>query len=167
MELYIRIKDGKPFEHPILGDNFRQAFPNIDTNNLPPEFAKFVRVEPPIAGLYKVLESPTYEFLDGVWTDVWHTRDMTTEEKTAAQQEVIRAYSSGDYITNWSAWTFDEATNTMVPPIPRPAPNQTKIDSGVYTFWCGADANWKDTPAYPVDDKQYQFDFFAWNWVAL
>ena len=32
MELYIRIVDGKPFEHPILGDNFRSVFPDIDTN---------------------------------------------------------------------------------------------------------------------------------------
>lgn len=165
MELYIRIKDGKPFEHPILGSNFRQAFPNIDTNNLPPEFAKFVRVEPPIAGLYKVLEPATYEFLDGVWTDVFQERDMTTEEKTAAQQEVITAFNNRNYSTNWSAWTLDEATNTMVPPIPRPDIDQTKIEAGIYTFWCGADANWKDTPARP--EGEYMFNFFAWQWVEI
>jgi hypothetical protein len=44
MELYIQIRNGQPFEHPILGDNFRQAFPKIDVSNLPPEFAKFERI---------------------------------------------------------------------------------------------------------------------------
>ena len=44
MELYIQIRNGQPFEHPIFGDNFRQAFPGIDVDNLPPEFAVFQRV---------------------------------------------------------------------------------------------------------------------------
>ena len=41
MELFIRIKDGEPFEHPIFGDNFRAAFPDIDSDNLPPDFVRF------------------------------------------------------------------------------------------------------------------------------
>jgi hypothetical protein len=90
---------------------------------------------------------------------------MTTEEKTAAQQEVITAFNNRNYSTNWSAWTLDEATNTMVPPIPRPDIDQTKIEAGIYTFWCGADANWKDTPARP--EGEYMFNFFAWQWVEI
>jgi hypothetical protein len=35
------------------------------------------------------------------------------------------------------------------------------------TFWCGADNNWKDTPAKPVDENQYKFDYLAWQWVAV
>lgn len=162
MELYIRIVNGLPFEHPILGSNFRQAFPNIDTNNLSSDFAKFVRVEPPIPGLYKVLEPATYEFLDGVWTDVWRERDMTVEEKTAFQQRVITAFNGHEYIANFSAWTLDEATCTMQPPFPRPDPVE-----GVLVFWCGADNNWKEAPARPVDANQYKFDFFAWQWVQI
>ena len=56
MELFIRIVDGAPFEHPIMGDNFREAFPHIDTENLPPEFARFVRVAMPTIGVYEVYE---------------------------------------------------------------------------------------------------------------
>ena len=41
MELFIQIRNGQPFEHPIFGDNFRQAFPDVDVDNLPPEFARF------------------------------------------------------------------------------------------------------------------------------
>jgi len=53
----------------------------------------------------------------------------------------------------------------MVPPIPRPEENQTKIDAGILTMWCGEENNWKDTPARP--EGEYKFDFIAWIWVAL
>jgi len=167
MELFIRIKDGQPFEHPIFGDNFRQAFPDIDVNNLPPEFARFERVERPVLGEYEVMESetPTYELVDGVYKDVWHKRDMTAEEKTAKQQAVITSFNTREQIENWSAWVFNEATCTMIPPIPRPKPDQEKLDANIMTVWCGADNNWKDTPPRP--EGQYKFDFFAWQWVQI
>jgi hypothetical protein len=162
MELYIRIKDGQPFRNPIMGDNFRQAFPDVDTNNLPPEFARFERIERPVLGLYETLaaEEPTYELVDGVYKDVWHIRAMTAEEKTAKQQAVITAFNEREYASNWSAWTLDEATCMMVSPIPRPEPVEGKL-----VMWCGADANWKEAPARP--EGKYKFDFIAWAWVAL
>jgi hypothetical protein len=88
MELYIRIVNSQPFEHPILGDNFRQAFPNVDVNNLPLEFAKFERIEQPILSVFEVSEGVTYEWVDGIVKDVWHKRDMTAEEKGAKQIEI-------------------------------------------------------------------------------
>jgi hypothetical protein len=164
MELYIRIKDGQPFEHPIFGDNFRQAFPEVDVNNLPPEFARFERIASPILDVYEVMVSyePTYELIDGVYKDVWHKRDMTAEEKTAKQQEVIATFRSRDQAENWSAWTLDEATCSMIPPIPRPA----RVE-GMLFLWCGADNNWKEAPNCPVDENQYKFDFFAWQWIQV
>ena len=173
MELYIRIKDGQPFEHPIFGDNFRQAFPDVDVNNLPPEFAKFERVERPTLTMYEVMvyEEPTYELVDGVYKDVWHKRDMTAEEKAAKQQAETKAvqdaWAARPQAENWSAWVFNEETLQYDPPIPRPEPDQAKLDAGIRTFWCGADANWKDSPVKPVDDNQYKFDFLAWQWVAV
>jgi hypothetical protein len=162
MELFIRIKDGQPFRNPIMGDNFRQAFPDIDTNNLPSEFAKFERVEMPVIGAYQilVLPDPTYELVDGIYKDVWHIREMTAEEKSAKQQAVITAFNSHEQASNWSAWTLDEATCMMVPPIPRPI----EIE-GVLVMWCGADNNWKEVPARP--EGEYKFDFFTWNWVTI
>ena len=84
MDLYIQIRDGQPYEHPIHGDNFRNAFPHIDTENLPPEFAKFIRVEKPIYDRenFKVVgNEPVYEWVNGVVQDVWPVRDMTQSEK--------------------------------------------------------------------------------------
>jgi uncharacterized protein YfaT (DUF1175 family) len=53
------------------------------------------------------------------------------------------------------------------PPISRPAPDQTKLDAGIFTVWCGAENNWKDTPVKPADENPYKFDFFIWQWVAV
>jgi hypothetical protein len=74
MELYIQIKDGVPFEHPILGENFRQAFPDIDTNSLPSNFAKFIRVPVPTLNEGEVYEGCTYEWDGDVVKDVHHIR---------------------------------------------------------------------------------------------
>ena len=162
MELFIRIKNGQPFEHPILGENFRQVFPHIDTNNLPPEFARFERVEPPTLGVYEIMspEEPVYELVDGVYKDVWYKRDMTFAEKAVKKRRVIEIFYSREQAANWSAWVFDEDACIMRPPIPRPAPIE-----GVLVMWCGADNNWREAPARP--EGQYKFDFFAWEWVAI
>jgi hypothetical protein len=103
MELYIRIIDGQPFEHPILGDNFRDAFPHIDVNNLPSEFARFERVAHPLYGVYEVYEGVTYEWFDNVVKDVHHVRSMTEQERQTKIDEVKAAFTpTGD------DWVFDE-----------------------------------------------------------
>lgn len=142
MELFIRIVDGKPFEHPIFGDNFREAFPDIDVNNLPPEFAKFDRIPKPTANMFEVVEGPVYEWVDGIVSDIWTIRSMTAEEeaqkrqdltnninasvefmKGVAQQNADEAPSDAakkawlDYITELNAWVLVDPLN---PNIPRP-----------------------------------------------
>lgn len=89
MELYIQIRDGQPFEHPIFGDNFREAFPHVDVNNLPPKFAKFERVERPYKNKTFEEEVYSYQWVDGVVKDVWHTRPMTEDEKIQKQIEIV------------------------------------------------------------------------------
>jgi hypothetical protein len=157
MNLYIETENGVTKNHPAFEDNLMQAFGLI-----PAHWEPFTRIERPTLSVYEVMASqdPTYEKVDGVWADVWHKRDMTAEEKTSKQQAVITAFNSREQAENWSAWTFDEATCTMQPPIPRPEPVEGKL-----VFWCGADANWKEAPARP--EGEYKFDFFAWAWVAL
>lgn len=88
LELYIQIRDGQPHEHPISADNFRQAFPNIDMDNLPDTFAKFVRVEKPAVDVFEVYEGVTYQWIDGVVKDVHAVRPMTEEERAAKTIEL-------------------------------------------------------------------------------
>ena len=164
MELYIKVENGQTVDHPAFGDNLRQAFGEIPSNWQP-----FTRIERPILGVYEVLDSdtPTYQKVDGVWKDVWALRAMTAAEKAAKQQVAKDVWAARDQAANWSAWVFNEATCEYDPPTPRPETDETKLQQGIYTFWSGADNNWKDTPTYPKDGKNYKFDFFAWAWVEI
>lgn len=164
MNLYIETENGVTKNHPAFGDNLMQAFGAI-----PEHWEPFTRVERPTPGIYQLMESdePVYAKVDGVWTDVWSLRDMTAEEKAAKQQAVRDEFNARDQAENWSTWTLDEATCTMIPPIARPEPDTDKISQGIMTFWSGADNAWKDTPARPVDENQYKFDFLAWEWVQV
>ena len=165
MNLYIETENGAPKNHPAFEDNILEAF-----NCIPENWKPFVRVERPVLGEYELFiqDKPTYEIVNGVWTDVWHKRDMTTEEKAtkdqAAKQNEITVYKTGwaklPQRDNFSAWVFDEATCSYQPPIPRPAPVEGKI-----VFWCGAENNWKEAPARP--EGEYKFDFLAWQWVPI
>lgn len=162
MNLYIEIENGTFKNHPAFEENLIQAYGSV-----PSHWEPFTRVERPTLGVYELLtsEEPTYEKVDGVWTDVWHKRDMTAEEKAAAQQIAISFFFNVEYASNWSAWTLDETTLNMVPPVPRPEPDLAKIEAGIETRWCGADNNWKDTPVRP--EGNYKFNFNEWQWVEV
>lgn len=116
MELFIRIKDGQPFEHPIFGDNFRQAFPDVDTNNLPAEFARFVRVAPPALGPYEKNQMVSYQLVNGVYTDVFACEQLTTEEIAAKQQAAKDAWLSNGF----ASWVFNETTCAFQAPVTKP-----------------------------------------------
>ena len=131
MELFIRIKDGQPFEHPILGDNFRQAFPNVDTNNLPAEFARFVRVAPPVIGVYEKNQTVAYQLINGAYTDVFACEQMTAEEIAAKQQATKDEWAANGF----ASWTFNEATCSFDAPTPRPT-------DGKFYQWDEPTANW-------------------------
>lgn len=132
MELYIRIKDGQAFEHPIFGDNFKQAFPDVDVNNLPPEFARFERVQQPPLGPYEKNQRVQYECgADGVWRDVWYCDQMTAEEKLAKQNELKAMWAQNGY----ASWSFDEENCRFVPPVPHP-------QDGAAYVWDESIINW-------------------------
>ena len=159
MELFIRLKNGQPFEHPIFGDNFRLAFPSIDTANLPDTFAYFERVQRPTLDTYQINEGVSYQWIDGKVKDVWSTRDMTTEEISAKQQEVKDAWAALPNRDNFAAWTFNEITCAYQPPTPRPAEGNV--------FWQGTTLTWVNRPEYPTDGKTYKLDFASATWVEV
>jgi len=125
MELFIRIKDDAPFEHPILGENFRQAFPDVDTENLPAEFARFVRVQAPQLGVYEKNQTVSYQLVDGVYTDVFTCEQMTVQEIAAKQQAVKDSWASNN---GFASWTFNEQTCSFEAPTPKPQ------DDKLYTW---------------------------------
>jgi hypothetical protein len=120
MNLIIRIKDGKPFEHPIVLSNFVEAFPNVDLDNLPPEFAWFERILPPAPGVYEVYDGVTYEWDNSIVKDVHHVRPMTDEEITETQNLVKAQWAEFGH----PSWIFNEETCTFDAPVPYPSDGQ-------------------------------------------
>jgi hypothetical protein len=88
MTLFIKLKNGQPFEHPITKENFVLVFPDVDLNNLPEWVAPFERTEKPVVGMFEVDEGFTYELADGVAKEVWHIRAMTAEEQEVKIESV-------------------------------------------------------------------------------
>tara|TARA_R110000822_G_scaffold196718_1_gene334657 strand:+ start:310 stop:714 length:405 start_codon:yes stop_codon:yes gene_type:complete len=115
MRLFIQIRDGAPFEHPIQEDNFKFAFPQIDMNNLPEEFMDFERVDQKTE-LYEVFtEMPYFIDTDNVVRN-GTKRDMTAEEKAAKIQELKDHWE----IIGFPSWVFDETTGDFSAPLPYP-----------------------------------------------
>jgi hypothetical protein len=160
MNLYIQTENGQAINHPAFEDNLIQAFGEV-----PSHWEPFVRVERPALTEYQVFEDPnvTYEKVDGVWTDVFHIRDMTTEEKAIALQNKIDTakamWAALPDRDNFSAWTFNDETARYEPPIPRPT-------EGNY-FWQGTTNSWVVRPARPDDGKIYKLDFASATWVEV
>lgn len=163
-ELYIQIRDGQPHEHPIFADNFRQAFPDIDVNNLPLDrFAKFIRVEPPTPGTYEVYEGATYQWVEGVVTDVHIVRPMTDEERAAkdaklAELALMQAQVEADTRhkgrTGYCQQRVEETND--------PYQKQLWLDClTAHEAWVleGVDPITPAFPRFPVKDE-------AGNWVA-
>ena len=134
MKLYIQVENGNTVNHPALEENLFQAFGEIPDNWKP-----FIRVSSPTLGIYEVLEiqNPTYDFVDGVWTDVWHKRNMTQEEKTQKQDAVKDIWNNRPNRENFAAWTFDEDTCSFVAPTPKPT-------DGKEYFWDGTTNSWRE-----------------------
>lgn len=143
MELFIRIKDGQPFEHPIFGCNFRAAFPDVDVDNLPPEFARFERIDCPNSASTFEVNAVSYQWVDGVVKDIWSVRQMTPEEKDQKLKRLsdeILAYVPGlkdiarqridaattlesrqawlDYLEALNAWTLIDPIQPNLPSMP-------------------------------------------------
>lgn len=121
MNLYIRIVDGKIFEHPITEENMLMAFPDVDLNNLPPEFRKFERVDAPILGPYQKNLRVEYVMHGDICRDVFSCERMTDEEKLAKQNEVKAAFAESP---NYASWKFNEETCVFDPPVPYPNNNK-------------------------------------------
>lgn len=131
MNLYIQLQNGEPVNHPIAEENLRQAFPEMDLNNLPETFARFERVPGPGLDVYEVSEGATYEWVDGVVKDVHHVRAMTAEEQTAKQDAVKAEWQQNGF----ASWIFNEETCRFEAPVPYPSDGKFYVWDEPATSW--------------------------------
>lgn len=128
MNLFIRVYDNHPVEHPITENNLKLAFPNIDINNLPNNFVKFLRIPMPNLSPYEVCVGCTYEWDGNFIKDVWHTRLMTEEEKQEKINKLIEYQP-------FPSWTFNFDIAQWEAPVPMPE------GDGMYS-WDEATGSW-------------------------
>lgn len=158
MTMYIKIKDNKPFEHPILAENFILAFPEIDVNNLPSDFALFERVERPNIGPYGKNLRNEYEMQeDGTVKEVWYYDDMSEQEKIDKQNEAKELWSSSN---GFASWVFNEELCLYEPPVPFP-------QDGKRYVWRESDTSWVEIPPYPEDGNTYEFNPETAQWEQV
>jgi hypothetical protein len=159
LELYIQLRDGQPFEHPIFADNFREAFPDVDTENLPDTFAKFIRVDAPVPNTYEVYEGVTYQWVDGVVKDVHSVREMTDEERAVKDVELAEVATQS---ANALHQTRGELCQTTADETEDATQKQLWLDClAAHEGWVLESVN-PITPAFP----RFPIKDEAGNWVA-
>lgn len=161
MKFFIRIKDNIPFEHPITEENMLSVFPDIDLNNLPPEFAVFTYGTPPDeddVGVYQKIVG-TYELTDGGCVGVFTVQNKTNEEIIEKQNAVKERWANNPDAYNFTEWIFDEVTCKFFPPTPHPTPAIEPY------FWQGTTSSWVLLPTLPDDGKIYRIDYASATWV--
>jgi hypothetical protein len=172
MKLFIKVKDGEPFEHPIFAENFVQAFPDIDTENLPPEFARFIRVPQPALDRFEVYEGVTYEWNGWAFTDAHHVRPMSSAER----EEVIARIKAARPNESWTwdgegikwlppqrpttggPWRFDRVALDWVIATEPPFPSWTVSEDGTHYV--------APIPK-PQDGNRYRWDEPTLSWILL
>jgi hypothetical protein len=156
MKLHIQVENGNPVNHPAAEENLILVYGVIPNN-----WELFERVERPRVGVYQILESesPAYQKVEGVWTDVWALHDMTDVEIAAKQQATKAAWEADPDYLNFTTWLFSEDHCGFYPPSPPP--------NGPNFQWCGPENKWKEAPVKPSTEGSYKFDYAQWIWVAI
>lgn len=124
MRCFIKIKDGQPVDHPIIEPNFREAFPEINTENLPPEFAEFIRHPQPEIGVYEVYQGVEYQWIDGKVQDVHLVREMIQSEKDEKIRLTKEQWTNGG---GFASWIFNETECRFDPPVPYPEGDEIMV----------------------------------------
>lgn len=172
MKLFIKVKDGEAFEHPMLEDNFLQAYPNIDPENLPPEFARFIRVPQPQLDRFEVYEGVTYEWNGWAFIDVHHVRPMNAAERDEVIERTKAARPN-------ESWTWDEVNLKWLPPTLPTTGGPWRFDRQALDWVIATEPpfpSWvlrDDGLVYiapvprPQDGQRYRWDEPTLSWVPL
>lgn len=160
LELFIYVdEEGNPVGNPLLLDNLLSAIPDFDTNNLPSNMEKFVRVPYPVDN-WIVVEGtePSYQRVGGVLTDVWDVRPMTDIEKTNSK-ELLKAMFIEliPFKENFLDWIVDDE-KVFTAPIPCP-------DYTLKYEWRGSTGSWEIRNTKPTSGGPYEWNPILWEWV--
>ena len=164
MQLYIKLLNNKPVDHPIARENMLSAYPSVDLDNLPHDWAEFVRVPPPKIGPYEVVEG-VYEWVGDVIKDVWYVYPMSPEEKAVKQDRVKRNYIADGGFSNW---IFDEDKCAHVPPVPMPTDGKPYMWVQLGLCWVEMPLTPQpehNRPEYPRDGNTYLYNDLNNSWV--
>jgi hypothetical protein len=186
LELYIKIQNGLPVDHPQLKDNVVDAYELSDTDlDGHPDWLPFIRTEVPKVGIYEVADGPHYVRDGNVVNEQWIVRAMTEEERVMKQNQRKFDWKNSGGPTNW---IFDEEKCAYLPPLPYP-------DDGAPYVWVQEATRWveisqphiahpmaageslAERPPYPnflkdpdhpeYDGIVYEFDEEKWEWVPM
>lgn len=125
---FIKVVNREPEGHPIADWNLRMFYPNLDPNNPPEGFEKFIRIAPPNLGPFDKSVESRYARINGILQDVHTIIPMTDEEKKEKIKITRRLFPC-------IGWTLNEQTLEWVPPIPYPSDGQQYI-------WDNTTQNW-------------------------
>jgi hypothetical protein len=139
MNLIIKIVDGKPVDHPLHEDNMKFFFPDLDVNNPPEGYARFIRKLPPELSpmqrlgpsSYAIDEELSNQYGTTVWTDQYDIVDVTDEELIQEAQENVRLIN-------------EKMATDMNAPVPPPDDGNLYVWSSVTNSWVIKPENFDD-----------------------
>lgn len=128
MNLFIKLKNNLPFEHPITEENMRSAFPEVNLDNPLPLFAPFQRISQPTLKFFEVCDGCTYVFDGEVVKDSWSTRSMTEEEK-------LQKLNKFELNKPYPSWTLNTDIGLWEAPTPMPNDGKEYVWDEMTKLW--------------------------------
>jgi hypothetical protein len=135
MNFLIKIENGIPVNHPVSEENLRLFFSDLDINNPPEGWARFIRAPYPELSLGETIEKTTYELSNSLtvengtktYTDIHHIKPISDEELILMAMDAVKNF-------NQSMQIYSNA--------PYPAP-----DDGEFYVWSISSNSWVKKPS--------------------
>lgn len=130
-DLYIKIKNGLPVDHPLTESNLRLVDSNFDESLANGAYIKFERsIFTEAIGVYEVCES--FYYIDNdVVKEKFVVRPMTIDEKTKKQSIEKERWS----VNGYPSWIFDENFCVFKPPVEYPNDGKKYVWDENTTLW--------------------------------
>lgn len=166
MNTFIQVRNGVPYEHPLMIENMRQLFPDHDLETAPDGFAKFTRTARPTLDPYEKIDASkgysgcglTYEPTSDGYEDIWHIINMTQTEKQEKIRNTIKPRFHDSFV-------FDEPTCQWNPPVAYPV-DISDPDAAIYA-WRDSDTSWIEITTNRPENGVYYFNVNTATWTEV